>query len=62
MDSSISSILAAQIIQDRMAEATSARARRDANAIRRADAEPRRARRWLRRSRSSQALASAPPR
>jgi hypothetical protein len=61
MDSSVHSIIAAQIVQDRMAEATSARSERAARATRSLDPEPRSARRRLRRFRSSKrALAPAP--
>jgi uncharacterized protein involved in exopolysaccharide biosynthesis len=60
MDSSVHSIIAAQIVQDRMAEATSARAERAARATRSLDPKTRSSRRWLRRF--TRTLAPAPPR
>jgi hypothetical protein len=63
MDSSIHSILAAQLIQDRIAKATSARAEREARPTRWLDPQPRSVGSRLRHFRSSRrALAPAPPR
>jgi hypothetical protein len=63
MHSSLHSILAAQLIQDRMAETTSPSAARQEKRARWLDPEPGSARRWLTRSRSTRsALASTLPR
>jgi hypothetical protein len=47
MDSSLHSILAAQLMQDRIAEATAARRVREVKAAARREALPRTRRRWL---------------
>jgi hypothetical protein len=63
MDSTLHSILAAQLIQDRIAETASANASRQAKRAGWLDPEPRPARRWLRRAWSRRrALAATPPR